>query len=93
MRTTRYKVSAKVDLGPDPVERRQEKQALRTADIPHCLECLTTTLPANDQWIHVDCAGIDRFCSWECLFVWCAWFMADSDGDPRVKVKRLKDRP
>ena len=86
---SRYKVSTRVDIKAYPADRREQIVALRARGIPHCAECLKVRLPANDKWIYVDCAGSDRFCSWECLFVWCAWFMADGDGDPRVKVKKL----
>lgn len=82
---TRYKVSTKLTV-PYPPERREQRDAVMGTE--HCAECFTGD--PRGQWIYVDCAGIDRFCSWECLFVWTAWFMTDSDGDDRVKVKRVK---
>ena len=83
---TRYKVSTKIEVGADSQERRERRFAL--GDTAHCAQCLTDD--PHGQWIYVDCAGIDRFCSWECLFVWTAWFMTDSDGDARVRVKVLR---
>ena len=84
--SSRFKVSTKACLGPDSDERRDARRAVH--GVPHCEECLTTNV--HGQWIYVECDGIMRFCSWECLFVWSAGLMAyDDSNDPRVKVKRL----